>query len=65
METKTLIIPMSEVPNKEVFDQIEMQLHRILKIVKKYPASTDNAEHLKEGLKFIESVSWRLKKQCR
>jgi hypothetical protein len=58
---KMLIIPMSEVPPKEVFKQVEAQLHRLIKVVKKYPQKDDNIEFLEKGLSFIESLSWRIK----
>lgn len=60
-ESKVLIIPISDVPHKDVFKQVEMQLHRLLKIVKKYPQKDDNINYLEEGLAFIENISWRLK----
>jgi len=64
METKgkMVIIPVSEIPTKEVFSQVEMQLHRLIKIIGKYPQKDDNIEYMKEGLKFIEFLSWKIGK---
>jgi hypothetical protein len=55
-----IILLKSDVPSKESLKQLEMQIHRILSIIKKYPNKDDNPELLHEALKFIESLSWRL-----